>query len=478
MNKLMNTILAAAMTLTMTAPLTTQTVNATTFSDVSTSHWASPYINTAVEAGFMSGTGNNEFSPDKTMTFAEFAVVICNGAYNGTKTTLDTDTSWGDPYINTLVANGTYLSSTSYDVTSGYYNDTWRTQGISRSVVATIVARLMDSKGGFVSGSTSLLNDYDDLTNIATSKDGRAQDLADVIANGIMSGSNGSFNPNQTLTRAEASVIIAAMEKKGIIGDGVDSSTSNTTTTTTPSTSTTTGSTSSNTATTLTQEEKDAALYEYWLQTHSYTDPNASTTTTPSTTTTTTPTVTTPSTSTSTTTSTSKPSDVVLGSGQYDTSVYTVPADTNKDGWITYAEVEAILAQVEKEYPAGTPWDNSTYYKATIIIPNSSSYVNAYGCAAFALMVSDRIFGNLPMRTVDVDLTADPQSQLRPGDVCETISHWAVNIGTHPDSDLYSSSAAGNTAGIVSWRNYGEFANVLNKAATVSTNFLYTRYPA
>lgn len=59
---------------------------------------------------------------------------------------------------------------------------------------------------------------------------------------------------------------------------------------------------------------------------------------------------------------TGKPDD---GSGQYDTAIYTVTADTNKDGWSTYAEVKAVMDCLQAEYPTGTPWGFDKYYQAT-----------------------------------------------------------------------------------------------------------------
>lgn len=53
--------------------------------------------------------------------------------------------------------------------------------------------------------------------------------------------------------------------------------------------------------------------------------------------------------------------------GQYDISIYDVPADTNKDGWITEAEVQAILAQLRIEYPTGSHWGSDSHWWSPVL---------------------------------------------------------------------------------------------------------------
>lgn len=49
-----------------------------TFTDVTDTHWAKEYIEKAVEMGIVSGYENGEFKPDKEMTRAEFATILWN----------------------------------------------------------------------------------------------------------------------------------------------------------------------------------------------------------------------------------------------------------------------------------------------------------------------------------------------------------------------------------------------------------------
>jgi len=86
--------------------------------------------------------------------------------------------------------------------------------------------------------------------------------------------------------------------------------------------------------------------------------------------------------------------------GRYDISAYDVPADTNKDGWITEAEVQMVLAQLREEYPHGTPWGRDTRYPGR---PDGKGMGGASACQGYAYMVSDRIFGTLPYYTVTLE---------------------------------------------------------------------------
>lgn len=149
--------------------------------------------------------------------------------------------------------------------------------------------------------------------------------------------------------------------------------------------------------------------------------------------------------------------------GQYDTSKFNVPADTNKDGFLTEAEVTAVLEQIEKEYPGGTKWG-----------------LEEGACAAYAQMVGDRIFGDLQERTIST------MANIRPGDLIYTHryndpGHVAVVLDTSEDN-RYCSVTEGNVSGKVWWGShyyYAETERYLNQRATAEhvTFSLRTRYP-
>lgn len=154
--------------------------------------------------------------------------------------------------------------------------------------------------------------------------------------------------------------------------------------------------------------------------------------------------------------------------GRYDTNKYTVPADANKDGWLTEDEVAAVIAQIMEEYPVGTPWGEDKFYRGTGW-PNGG-----YACAAFAQMASDRIFGNLPKR-----VQRDAYS-IRIGDVTSNKQpHWNIvrAIEELPAAPEYGAiySVGGNVGGKIGpgLDDYGSFdRDIKNGGLTI-----WTRYP-
>lgn len=194
---------------------------ASSFTDIPGDYWATPYIEATVNAGLMGGTGDNGFSPMKTMSYGEFAVVICNGAYDGLKLSSATDTHWADPYLNLLFQKKLFTDDT------GYYNliepyEGWQNDPIPREFVATLVANLMYNQG-YEYGDWDVINQYSDLNLFGPLREsGQMQAVVDVIGAGIMSGSNGAFGVGQGFTRAEATVVIANVIEKNLLNSVFD----------------------------------------------------------------------------------------------------------------------------------------------------------------------------------------------------------------------------------------------------------------
>lgn len=52
-----------------------------TFSDVPTTHWANKYITRAAELNFVSGYGNGNFGPDDTVTYEQAVTMVVSAGY-------------------------------------------------------------------------------------------------------------------------------------------------------------------------------------------------------------------------------------------------------------------------------------------------------------------------------------------------------------------------------------------------------------
>ncbi len=504
MKKIINLLLASSLALILLP------TKAEAFTDTS-GHWAESFIDTASNNGLMSGTsygkGLYSFSPDNNITVAELAVVVTNGALNGETVDYATftgkqSTHWGMDYMVSLTKGGyftKFLSGGSF-----YYhyssNDGWQDKAITREEASFILANVLRDQGVTLpteAQAISILSQYSDVSASTYAKTELGYAIAVMVDNGIMKGStvNGKsiLNPEGNMTRAEVCVIITNLLDQGAF-KAVGS-----TTTATPSTGTTTTTTPSSgtTGTTTTTPSTGSTTTTTPSSGTTTTTPSTGTTGTTGTTTTTTPssgstttTTTKPTTAAGTPVYTNsdmgvtapKPDDVVAGSGQYNVNVYNVPADTNKDGWITYREVMTVWEEIYAEYPHGTSWTNDNYYKSNISLFTGGT--QSYGCAAFASMASDRIFGNLPSRKVTATADQDPREVVQPGNVVyqSSINHWRVIGGDayvegYPALADYFAMHDGNMNAKVS---YGAFSNYEtardNIAAGKSTH--YTRYPA
>ena len=77
--KLTAMFLAVVMVLSTTAIPASATSQR--FTDVPSSHWAYTYIQSAAADGVMNGTGDGLFSPSKTLSRAEFIVMMMRAFY-------------------------------------------------------------------------------------------------------------------------------------------------------------------------------------------------------------------------------------------------------------------------------------------------------------------------------------------------------------------------------------------------------------
>ena len=78
---------------------------------------------------------------------------------------------------------------------------------------------------------------------------------------------------------------------------------------------------------------------------------------------------------------------------------YTVPEEPEYDGPLmpdgqplTEENVHALIDGLRTEYPEGMHWTNENAYTSHALA------INGFGCAAFALLCSDKAFGDLPSR--------------------------------------------------------------------------------
>ena len=492
MRKIINTVLV----LTLLAGLCVPAAAAgTAFTDVPQGQWYYTWVTKAAQAGWVNGVGGGKYEPNKSVTFSQFAVMLGKALYPDDFAAQPAGAQWWTPACEVADKHGLFK-----DTDMAHRSD-WNAVAntpIKREHMAQMMYNALVDVG-------AMLPTYEEYTEVSL----HINDIIDCENDEavavcytlkLLSGNgNGFFNPRDPMTRAQAAVVLCNIygyvtgpdsdqpttptETRGIVG---------VTCTKVPETAsdkvldviTIIKTSGFQAGTKLSIEPKedyssvimpddDTAIiegtgdatfkeirftepgtYSFEITEEEGTDHYRYDGRTWEVTVTVTGTAGAPA--------------GALG-GQYDTSVYTVPADANKDGWLTEDEVAAVIAQIMEEYPVGTPWGEDKFYRGTGW-PNGG-----YACAAFAQMASDRIFGDLPTRVL-----RDVYS-IRIGDVTKsTTPHWAmVRKLWWYDEDPAQGAAydiAGNVGGEIGLGvdAFGELDASLKRGGLT----IWTRYPA
>lgn len=132
---------------------------------------------------------------------------------------------------------------------------------------------------------------------------------------------------------------------------------------------------------------------------------------------------------------------------------------------VTEENVLEILEELKKEYPEGTSWTAANSYHSAAFRATGT------GCAGYAFMISDKIFGALPVKM------HQNYDKIRPGDVIHFLDsngnnvHWSV-VTVAPDSEgWFKDTGAGSSAdSTVVWDQWCSPEYMDNEV-------VYTRYP-
>lgn len=202
------------------------------FNDVPDTHWALSYIQSAAADGVMNGTGEGNFSPSKTLTRAEFIVMMMRAFYSDDVAAKETElkntgieTSWYVAHcflayekgllesasMETAIRNGvgklknpdSFLYRNAKDLSEV------SAENITRIDMAVIAGRIMLEKGipelpdAERQATLNKVPDVDQILN--TQRETMAMVYYYKVITGI--DSNGTFNPSGTVDRASAAAI-------------------------------------------------------------------------------------------------------------------------------------------------------------------------------------------------------------------------------------------------------------------------------
>lgn len=183
-------------------------------------HWAEKYIKDLVSKGILQGDENHHFNPDQHVTREQFAAMVARMFHlKNTSTTQDfVDVPQKRWSFNVVEATKDYFDAYK-DLNGGY--DFQPTEGAQRQdVTVTLVKVLMKVNTSIQlmdpSAADQLLRSkFKDVDNIATVL---RPYVATAVQNNLIQGDDqGRFNPDRTLTRAEAATLLDRLSDLNIV---------------------------------------------------------------------------------------------------------------------------------------------------------------------------------------------------------------------------------------------------------------------
>lgn len=175
------------------------------FTDVPDDHWAATYVNALAGAGIVSGMTEDTFEPNASAKRADVVILIAKtlGLDNEDADNFDDvdPEAYYAPYLATAKANG---------IASGYPDNTFAPENnITRQDVFVLFAKTFEALGVKTDTDESVLDNFSDASEISE----YARPYVAALANmGSVNGNAlGELNPKANVTRAEISVLIAAL---------------------------------------------------------------------------------------------------------------------------------------------------------------------------------------------------------------------------------------------------------------------------
>lgn len=168
------------------------------YTDLSATHWAAEAVNALSAKNVINGFSDGSFRPDDAVTREQLVKMLVEafGLKGKSDVTFNdvAENRWSADYIAAALASG---------IVKGVAEGMFAPEAVvTRQDAAVMLARLCDSKGIVISGSAKPT----DNENIA---DYAKESVYRLAGAGIISGfEDGTFRPNQALTRAQAAKLI------------------------------------------------------------------------------------------------------------------------------------------------------------------------------------------------------------------------------------------------------------------------------
>ena len=172
------------------------------FNDVSKSHWAYGYITDLAERGIISGRDDGNFAPSNEIRREEFAKILAQSFLSASEATSDgtfTDVkngAWYEGYVYAMYKSGIVNGIADGQFGTGYL--------VTKQDAAVMVHRALTLGGAELKEESTSLSDLEDVSDYAK------EAVKKLCSQGIINGNeDGMFQPQKSLTRAEAAKIIS-----------------------------------------------------------------------------------------------------------------------------------------------------------------------------------------------------------------------------------------------------------------------------
>ncbi len=174
-----------------------------TFNDVADTIWYFDAVTFCAARGITTGTGENEFSPNATLTRAQFIVMLMRAyGIEADESSTDNFDDAGDAYYTGYLAAAKRLG-----ISNGVGDNMYAPEReISRQDMFTLLYRALEVLEELpVAGTTSSLSDFSDADLIS---DYAVEAVGTLVSAGIVSGSNGQLDPLGNSIRAQMAQVI------------------------------------------------------------------------------------------------------------------------------------------------------------------------------------------------------------------------------------------------------------------------------
>lgn len=195
--------------LTLSATAVAFPAEAKTFSDVPQSHWAYSVIDEASDDGIMNGKAAGVFAPNATLTRAEYATMLYNLAPESDVMKL-VHGSTADNGLYDVDGNAWYADTVSWAVARGVFKNNDGSFSPNRTITREEMAvATYEFLHKYCDGKFVLDSIYKGFTDDAAFSSSANRDKVYILVNNgiIAEKSDGSFDPQGSLTRAEAAAM-------------------------------------------------------------------------------------------------------------------------------------------------------------------------------------------------------------------------------------------------------------------------------